>query len=1448
MRFGKTLRASIYEPWKDQYIDYSKLKHLLREDGSPNSGSKDRPWTEADEGAFVEELVNVQLEKVNAFHDETYRSLRHRVSDCESEIQNIAMSEKNEAGGTSQSEPAADGENQTLSNLLEKLDSITKEISELEKYSRINYTGFLKAAKKHDRRRGSQYRVRPLLQVRLAALPFNSEDYSPMLYQLSAMYSFVRQRLHKDQEKPSVGPENREKVTKYKSYKFWVHPENLLEVKTYILRRLPVLVYNPQTSKVAEGGQQDPRITSLYFDSPDFSLYSDKVAKISGASSLRLRWFGHLNDNPDILIEKKTTEENGNSEEVRFPIKMKYIQPFISGEYKMEKSLNKLQARQGAESDAFKQLRSSVDDIQTFIKESQLQPMLRANYTRTAFQIPGDDRVRISLDTDVAFLREDSLDQERPCRDLSEWHRTDIDASGMEFPFEGIRRGEISRFPYALLEIKIRDGVKKRTNEWVGDLMSSHLVKDAARFSKFVHGVAQLFEDYVNSFPFWLSELETDIRKDPETAFQEEQEKKAKHAEEEQVVGSYMGSSAGQAFTAGVGSPAAKYIDPKNGPTTDRGSEEVPEKTDTDEDEEQLNGRSAWQLRGLQSFLPSFSGSKYSRSRRRESVRLPPGVREPGHLIKDTGPVRVEPKVWLANERTFVKWQHISVLLATLSLSLYNAAGENNGVARSLAVTYTLIAAAAGGWGWWVYTVRSRMIEARSGKDFDNIYGPIVVCLALIIALCINFGLQLTQIASQSLSLALAENVNPGFLVLTTLKWLVSPMETFRDPDEMEGSQSVAEISSQEDPWLSFSSAESLRDDDWQASTCSDDGSSQSSEPTSSLLGSEDTTPKGPTSWKSKAFTARSVRNSVETLDPVIDGALIFSSAPRTVFRARENVDRLFALLSLGNGGPIFEDSPRKAHLADCMTFSLNEDLAEPVPWSTLEEPSMARCFGRFAGTVTLSRYVSELYPPTNSAEEPFPFFRLKKIHLSTIFERLKSLQDLQETQFEPTEQEEDFLYGQLVSDPELGDIDRTHARDIQVLSAILNHHVWTDFTEPFKQSIAQHFTDEPWDLAAESFFHQVILSIELSRRIHLLPTGVAIEGIMTSLPRKVAWTVALSQRVLQSISFQQLDLHIASPRKSDVVLYQNKTLQLAKLLEVGYALNWPGMEQLEARTMVESESDTIRCSWSPSSLTFLSGAILPGPVTSWIILSCLLDCNPGHRSALIELADLHAQTGFQYLGATYWYWECIVGKVLGAMQGSNSVAGWIGPCMYTPDLERVQCIRVNQERPARRMRIRDIATIGERTDPLRSWDDAGSISEYTLVLPNFSNTVDNVGVEKLAIKDPTQYNSEGANEHQVAVQIAVDGISEPIRLRYNVSFIAAASCSAGPHLLHRKYAYKTVRVDRLVYTGWAVRVSAEAKGRGKQQMITDGEEDDDEVLVIEAYGVADNAVLARAW
>ena len=523
----------------------------------------------------------------------------------------------------------------------------------------------------------------------------------------------------------------------------WVHPENLLEVKTYILRRLPVLVYNPQTSKVAENGQSDPTITSLYFDNPQFTLYYGKIERTSDASSLRLRWSGQLDEKPEIFFGKKTIKESGDSEETRFSIKEKYIQPFVTGDYKMEKSVEKLRDREGTEANGVANLKGGVDEIQGFIKENELQPVMRANYTRTAFQIPGDDKVRISIDTDVTFIREDSLDEDRPCRDPADWHRGDIDRFGIKYPFSEIRQGEVSRFPHALLEIKVKDGSSKRTNEWISDLMLSHLLKEAPRFSKFVHGVASLFEDYVNSFPFWLSDLETDIRKDPETAFQEEQEKKAKKAEDELAIGSLLGKSASP-FKPAVGSPAGKAATDFGQRKSETGIREAAEEADSDDEENHPTSSTPAIFSGLLSLSP-FSNSKYARAHRQGPVQLPPGVREPGKLIKDMNPVRVEPKVWLANQRTFIKWQHISVLLATLSLGLYNAAGEFNHVARGLAVVYTVIALFAGAWGWWMYIVRSRMIEERSGKDFDNVIGPVVVCIGLVVALCMNFGFKVRE-------------------------------------------------------------------------------------------------------------------------------------------------------------------------------------------------------------------------------------------------------------------------------------------------------------------------------------------------------------------------------------------------------------------------------------------------------------------------------------------------------------------------------------------------------------------------------------------------------------------------------------------------------------------------------------------------------------------------------
>ncbi|KIV98377.1 uncharacterized protein PV09_09789 [Verruconis gallopava] len=774
MRYGKTLERAIYPPWKDKYIDYNRLKVLLKEDpsrpGSPSTGSVDQDdtdWSEDDESKFVEELINVQLEKVHAFQAETLQRLQDDTADCEKKLEPLGAKATEEGGDKSDDGNTEglgeDEQRQVLGEVLKKLDSITKETNELEKYSRINYTGFLKACKKHDRKRGNAYRVRPLLQVRLAALPFYKEDYSPLLYRLSAMYSFVRQRLEGRTHKGMSFVEEYPGADSYVSYKFWVHPDNLLEVKTIILRRLPVLVYNPQTSKIAQGNEPDPTVTSIYFDNSKFSLYMKKTTHQPPADSLRLRWYGSLSENPDIMLEKKTIKDGDISEESRFAIKEKYIKSFIDGEYKMEKQISRLQEK-GDEIRAL-ELKDKAAEIQAFIRGNQLQPVLRANYSRTAFEIPGDDRIRISLDTNLAFIREDAIDYIRPCRDPDDWHRTDIDDKGMEYPFNGIRKGEINRFPYAVLEFKIKGG---RRYEWVTDLMASHLVKEAPRFSKFVHGVAELFEDYVNAFPFWLSMVETDIRRDPREAFEEEQERVRQLEADDVVVGSLFGKSpvGGSPFRRGssfVPLSSPKAIATSSAPNKTPGSlpkvtadmtrvdkdtngksgkEDTIEEDSGEDDLQSSQERSAevGALRSLGRLFPSWSTSRYARAHRAGGEILPPGVEKPTYWIKDQGPVRVEAKVWLANQRTFVKWQHITVLLASLGLGLYNAAGETNDIARALAIVYTLVAVFTGLWGWGIYVYRNRLIRTRSGKDFDSVAGPVAVCVGLFFALILNFA------------------------------------------------------------------------------------------------------------------------------------------------------------------------------------------------------------------------------------------------------------------------------------------------------------------------------------------------------------------------------------------------------------------------------------------------------------------------------------------------------------------------------------------------------------------------------------------------------------------------------------------------------------------------------------------------------------------------------------
>ncbi|KAJ9098603.1 vacuolar transporter chaperone [Naganishia friedmannii] len=84
-------------------------------------------------------------------------------------------------------------------------------------------------------------------------------------------------------------------------------------------------------------------------------------------------------------------------------------------------------------------------------------------------------------------------------------------------------------------------------------------------------------------------------------------------------------------------------------------------------------------------------------------------------------PVRVEPKVYFANERTFLSWLHFAVVLGGLAVGLLNFGDK---VGRISAALYTIVAMGVMVYALVIYQFRAKAIRTRSGAPYDDRLGP----------------------------------------------------------------------------------------------------------------------------------------------------------------------------------------------------------------------------------------------------------------------------------------------------------------------------------------------------------------------------------------------------------------------------------------------------------------------------------------------------------------------------------------------------------------------------------------------------------------------------------------------------------------------------------------------------------------------------------------------------
>jgi len=714
MKFGETLRSSLIKEYAYYYIQYDDLKHFLKR-GLDRTNNK---WSGKLEEDFVNKLEQ-ELNKIYGFTTLKAQEINRRIADVDKLVNRTV---ENSRDATTEEMEYLE---QDYEDLEDELRDIISDVYDLNTFTQLNYTGFQKILKKHDKL--TNYTLKPIYQTRLDAKPFYKTDTDKLIVRLSKLYELVRTRGNPTTGDSAAGGKTQNFVRQ--TTKYWVHSDNITELKLIILQHLPVLVFNPNK----DWEEDDSAITSIYFDDENMDLYYGRLLKTEGAEAIRIRWYGNM-EVDNMFIERKTHREDWTGEKsvkARFPMKESKVNDFLKGKFTAKQAFEKMRKEGRKSKSEIDSLERLAEEVQYRVLKDRLRPVMRTFYHRTAFQLPGDARVRISLDTDLTMVREDNFDGVD--RTKGNWRRMDI---GIDYPFQNLPPHDVERFPYAVLEVKLQTQLGQEPPQWVRDMVASHLVEAVPKFSKFIHGCSTLLPAKVDLIPFWLPQMGVDIRKP-----KRDQTYGITHRHEGTVSDSTSTSLTGtDTLTARTNHLDEEEAMNSNGSDQNYGAvriteednriEELPEEVQSNTFVDKIKKDLAavykyFFIYGNEEFPNAVAPGTVFETR----VHAPPGK-------KIAVPVRVEPKVYFATERTYLSWLSISLIFAATGQALMN---YGDLVSFITSTCFYILAVLTVLYSTGMYIWRVINVRRKRAARYDDKFGPDALCGAMVIAVLVNF-------------------------------------------------------------------------------------------------------------------------------------------------------------------------------------------------------------------------------------------------------------------------------------------------------------------------------------------------------------------------------------------------------------------------------------------------------------------------------------------------------------------------------------------------------------------------------------------------------------------------------------------------------------------------------------------------------------------------------------
>jgi uncharacterized membrane protein YidH (DUF202 family) len=409
-------------------------------------------------------------------------------------------------------------------------------------------------------------------------------------------------------------------------------------------------------------------------------------------------------------------------------VKEKEVRDVLNNTYPIEEK-KKAMLLKGATQEEADEWERLVREITQVISAKQLVPTIRTQYMRTAFQIPFDATVRISLDTNLCMISERGYD----LKNNSVWHRD---------PNMTLAHNEIIRFPHAVLEVKLElKGENAMPPKWVTDLQNSGMLYEVHKFSKFIHSCAIMSPEDVRSVPYWVDDIS--LRQSilasgggrilVRTDMTAEEKKKMRN--------NGAGPGANQIYDHLL--PFGNIEDDRTKTATGRtrASRNITLGTTVTPDD--LNATT------IGNYAINYYADEEEGNETCMSWMFPFCSPHNSNMtvLAPTSVQKIEPKIFFANERTFLHWLHAGVTLYTISAGiLVFASSEGSNWAHWYAMSLLPIALGFCMYALHVFLWRNERIRTRVPGRWDDPRGPYILGGSVVLVLTVNFATKLVQI------------------------------------------------------------------------------------------------------------------------------------------------------------------------------------------------------------------------------------------------------------------------------------------------------------------------------------------------------------------------------------------------------------------------------------------------------------------------------------------------------------------------------------------------------------------------------------------------------------------------------------------------------------------------------------------------------------------------------